>query len=105
MPTPVIVTAEFHPLPGRSDEVLEAIRAAIPAVHEEDGCILYAINAADDGGLMMIEKWRDAESLAAHAAGEPVERLNASLEGLVSEPATVLTFSPSPAGQEGKGAL
>lgn len=105
MSSPVIVTAEFHPLPGRSDAVLEAIHAAIPAVHEEDGCILYAINAAEDGGLMMIEKWRDAASLAAHAAGEPVRKLNESLEGLVSAPATVLTFAPSPAGQDAKGAL
>jgi quinol monooxygenase YgiN len=105
MPGPVIVTAEFHPLPGRSPGVLEAIHAAIPAVHEEDGCILYAINTGENGALFMIEKWRDAESLAAHAAGEPVRKLNESLEGLVSAPATVLTFAPSPAGQDGKGAL
>lgn len=105
MPGPVIVTAEFHPLPGRSGEVLEAIHAAIPAVHEEDGCLLYAINTGDDGALFMIEKWRDAQSLAAHAAGEAVRNLNASLEGLVSAPATVLTYSPSPAGQDAKGAL
>jgi hypothetical protein len=33
----------FHPVEGRSAELIDALRAIIPAVHDEEGCRLYAI--------------------------------------------------------------
>jgi quinol monooxygenase YgiN len=31
----------------------------MPAVHAEEGCLLYAIHAASDGTVVMIEKWAE----------------------------------------------
>ena len=84
MSTPVVVTAYFHPVPGQHDQVVEALQQAIPAVHEEPGCELYAIHDAPDGTIVMIEKWTSVGELDDHGVGEPVRALNASLEGLLA---------------------
>ena len=73
----VIVTAVFHPVPGRSAELASAMRAGIEAVHAEPGCELYAIHDAEDGTITMIEKWASRADLEAHskAAAPPVVTL------------------------------
>jgi quinol monooxygenase YgiN len=101
----VVVTAVFRPVPGRSAELVEALRGAIPAVHEETGCLLYAIHDADDGTVTMLEKWASAEALAAHAAGPAVVALRAATAGLLDGPATVTTMTPLPAGTAEQGEL
>jgi quinol monooxygenase YgiN len=101
----IAVTAVFHPAPGRKDELVAALRATIPGVHDEDGCRLYAIHDAEDGTITMIEKWDSREALAAHAAGSAVETLRAAVDGLVSAPTTVTTMDPLPAGTPEQGEL
>ena len=105
MPTPVVVTAYFHPTPGRHDQVVEALRPAIAAVHEEPGCELYAIHDAPDGTIVMIEKWTSVGELDDHGAGETVRALNASLAGLLSSPTEVTRLVPLPAGTQDQGRL
>jgi quinol monooxygenase YgiN len=102
---PVVVTAVFHPVEGRTAELVEALRATIPAVHQEQGCRLYAIHDAEDGTITMIEKWDTREDLAAHAAGPAVEALRAAVADLVSRPATVTTMTPLAAGTAEQGEL
>jgi len=102
---PVIVTAVFHPVEGRTAELVEALRATIPGVHEERGCRLYAIHDAEDGTITMIEKWDSREDLAAHSTGPAVGALRAAVEGLVARPATVTIMTPLPAGTAGQGEL
>jgi quinol monooxygenase YgiN len=101
----VVVTAVFHPIPGRTAELIEALRASIPAVHDEQGCRLYAIHDADDGTITMIEKWDSREDLAAHAAGPAVKRLEEAVAGLIARPTTVTTMRPLPAGTAEQGEL
>jgi quinol monooxygenase YgiN len=102
---PIVVTAVFTPKDGQFDAVVEALRPAIAAVHEEPGCILYAIHQAPDGTIVMIEKWESAELLDAHGAGAAVAGLNAALEGLVAKPTEVTRLIPIPAGTDTQGAL
>ena len=64
--SPVVVTAYFYPRSDVRDQVLAALQPAIAAVHEEDGCELYAIHDAPDGSIVMLEKWTSAELLDAH---------------------------------------
>ncbi len=70
-----IITAK----PGRRADMLAAVRDNMPAVQAEDGCIEYgpAIDAPGIGSIqtqfgddtfVVIEKWRDAAALKAHAA-------------------------------------
>jgi quinol monooxygenase YgiN len=101
----VVVTAVFHPVEGRRAELIEALRGCIPAVHEEQGCRLYAIHDASDGTITMIEKWDSGELLAAHAAGPAVKALQAAVGGLVAGPATVTTMTALPAGTPDQGEL
>ena len=101
----VVVTAVFHPLDGHRDDLIEALRAIIPAVHEEEGCLLYAIHNAADGTVTMIEKWTTPELLAAHAAGPAVAALDAAVTPHIAEPTTVTTMTPLAAGTETQGLL
>jgi quinol monooxygenase YgiN len=70
-----IITAK----PGKREEILEAFRANVPAVHAEDGCIEYVatVDHADAGDVqtrfgddtfVVVEKWQSLDALKAHSA-------------------------------------
>lgn len=101
----VIVTAIFHPAPGRKDDLAAAMRAGIEAVHQESGCELYAIHDSEDGTITMIEKWTSRADLDAHSAGEAVKILQADTADLVAGPAQVTKMTPLPMGTSSQGAL
>ncbi len=102
---PVVVTAIFHPADGARDAVLAALEPAIAAVHQEPGCLLYAIHDAPDGSIVMIEKWETVALLDAHGKSEAVAALNVALKGLVAAPTEVARLVPLPMGEASKGAL
>lgn len=102
---PVVVTATFTPKEGSFDQVVAALSPAIAEVHQEPGCLLYAIHDSPNGQILMIEKWESAELLDAHGDGEPVKRLNAALDGLLQRPVDVMRHEPIPAGNSVQGAL
>jgi quinol monooxygenase YgiN len=101
----VVVTAVFTPRPGALDALVQALSAAIPAVHEERGCLLYAIHHSPTGQVVMLENWESAELLDAHAAGDAVAALDASIKDLIAEPVLVTRLQPIPAGTASQGAL
>lgn len=105
MSQPVVVTAYFFPGEGKREAVLEALAVAIPAVHEEPGCELYAIHDAPDGSILMLEKWTSAEQLDAHGEGEAVARLRRDLAGLLERPTQVTRLVPLPVGDAVLGTL
>jgi quinol monooxygenase YgiN len=102
---PVVVTAVFHPAPGRKDDLVEAFRATIPGVHAEAGCLLYAIHDAADGTITMIEKWESVADLDAHGSGAAVAALGAATKDLLTGPATVVRMTPIPVGDGAVGEL
>jgi quinol monooxygenase YgiN len=74
-----IVTAT----PGMRDAVLQEVRANVPAVRAEQGCIEYqpTIDAEGAGSIqarvgpdtfVVIEKWESVDALRAHAAAPHV---------------------------------
>ncbi|KTS08936.1 putative quinol monooxygenase [Microbacterium testaceum] len=96
--SPVVVTAVFTPAEGHDHELRSALAGALPAVHAEEGCLLYAIHDADDGSITMIEKWTSREALDAHAAGPAVVALNEAISGHVAHPPVVTTMTAIPVG-------
>jgi quinol monooxygenase YgiN len=102
---PVIVTAVFVPAPGKRDELVRRLEPAIAEVHEEEGCLLYAIHDAPDGSIVMIEKWASDELLDAHSIGEPVQRLRVAIADVIAAPVQVTKLRPIPAGTAEQGAL
>jgi quinol monooxygenase YgiN len=86
-----IITAK----PGQRDAILAAIRANLPAVRAEKGCIEYG-PAIDTDGIgpfqtkagpdivFVIEKWSDADALKAHAAAPHMAAYAAKVKDLVA---------------------
>lgn len=101
----VVVTAVFVPAEGKRAELVAALREAIPAVHAEPGCVLYAIHDAEDDTITMLEKWSSAAELDAHSVGVPVARLNQLIEGLIASPVVVTRMTAIPAGTDEQGLL
>jgi len=101
----VVVTAVFTPRAGTFDQVVAVLSRAIAEVHDEPGCLIYAIHESPNGQIVMIESWLSAELLDAHGEGDPVRRLQAALEGLLASPVEITRLVPIPAGKELQGAL
>lgn len=102
---PVVVTAHFRPKPEHRAAVVDALRVAIPRVHNEPGCELYAITDAPDGSIVMIEKWSTVGELDAHGSSPAVVDLVAALDGLLEAPVEVTRLVPVPIGDPAKGEL
>ena len=101
----VVVVATITPKPEHLDEVIAAMKKAVPLVHQEDGCELYALHA-DDEQLVMVERWTSREALKKHGTGSPGLRVfNAAIDGMLAAPTVVLRLDAIPAGDEVKGQL
>jgi quinol monooxygenase YgiN len=105
MSQPVIVTATFLLRPESREIVLDLLRTAVAAVHEEPGCELYAIHEAADHSLVMIEKWESVELLDAHGSSPAVETLVAAIGAHLSAPVNVIRMTAMPMGTATQGAL
>ena len=86
-----IITAK----PGQREAILREFRANIPAVRAEDGCIEYG-PATDAEGMgafqtkfgtdtfVVVEKWRDAAALKAHAAAPHMAAYAGKVKDLIA---------------------
>ncbi|WP_324275982.1 putative quinol monooxygenase [Blastococcus brunescens] len=100
----VVVVATVTPKPDRADEVREAILAAVPKVHAEPGCELYALHEGD-GTFVMVERWESPEALKVHGRAEALTTLGGELADKLAAPLDVRRLAPVPAGDADKGAL
>jgi quinol monooxygenase YgiN len=101
----VSVVAVFTPRPGARDALIAALRETIPAVHDEPGCLLYAIHDAEDGTIVMVEKWATAAHLARHADGPASTRMAARVAPHLDEPVRIVPMTALPAGDQRLGLL
>lgn len=99
------VIAVITARPGQREAVLEAFRANVPAVLAEDGCIEYGpvVDAEGMGAwqarfgedsFVVLEKWRDAAALAAHAKAPHMAAYAAKTKELVAS-RTIHVMSPA----------
>ncbi|MCU4183525.1 antibiotic biosynthesis monooxygenase [Acidiferrimicrobium sp. IK] len=100
----VIVVATITPQPGKEAEVEAVFAAAIPTVHQEPGCELYALHRRE-GALVMIERWADADALQTHSKGPAMAEIGAGLANLVAGRPEITVLEPLPQGDPAKGAL
>jgi quinol monooxygenase YgiN len=86
-----IITAKA----GQREAILREFRANVPNVRAEDGCLEYgpAIDAEGMGSFqtrfgsdtfVVIEKWRDAQALKAHAAAPHMAAYAAKVKDLIA---------------------
>jgi quinol monooxygenase YgiN len=86
-----IITAK----PGQREKILAAFRANMPAVLAEDGCIEYGPTTDAEGlgsfqtkfgpdTFVVMEKWRDAQALKAHAAAPHMAAYAAEVKDMIA---------------------
>jgi len=100
----VVVVATITPKPDQVEAVREAILAAVPKVHAEPGCELYALHEGK-GQFVMVERWESAEALKEHGSAEALTTLGGLLADKLAGPLDVRRLSAVPAGDAAKGAV
>jgi quinol monooxygenase YgiN len=100
----VVVVATITPKPDEVEAVREAILTAVPKVHAEPGCELYAVHEGR-GQFVMVERWESAEAMKVHGTAEALTTLGGQLAGKLEGPPDVRRLTAVPAGDPAKGAL
>ena len=98
------VVATLTPKPGRADAVREVLTAAVPQVHQEPGCEVYALHE-DDRGFVFVERWASAEAVRAHATAPAITSALAAIADDLTEPIDVRIVTPLGGGDPGKGVV
>ena len=99
------VVAVITALPGRREEVLALLRANMPNVHAEAGCIDYQpfVDAEGFGAfqapvgpdaLVVLETWESAEALKAHAVAPHMAAYGKASKPLIAE-RKIHVFAPA----------
>jgi quinol monooxygenase YgiN len=100
---PVLV-ATISAKPDQIEAAVAALQDIVPAVHDEDGCELYALHRGPDR-LVFIEKWRDQPALDGHRTAKNVQTLRQRLSDLGIGVGDVQVLEGIPLGDSDKGAL
>lgn len=100
----VVVVATITPKPDQVEAVREAVLAAVPKVHAEPGCELYALHEGKDH-FVMVECWESPEALKAHGTAEALTTLGGQLAGKLDGPLDVRRLTAVPTGDPVKGAV
>jgi quinol monooxygenase YgiN len=80
---------------GLREQILEAFRANVPAVHAENGCIEYGATIDTDGvgnlqtkfgedTYVVVEKWESLDALKAHAAAPHMAAYSAKTKDMIA---------------------
>ncbi|MBB3313440.1 quinol monooxygenase YgiN [Rhizobium sp. BK196] len=82
------LVARLKAKPEQRSALFDALKAIVPDVRKEDGCMLYDLNVdRDDPDVaVMLEIWRDASALDAHAQAAPFRSLATRFDALLAEP-------------------
>ena len=100
----VVVVATITPKPDEVEAVREAILTAVPKVHAEPGCELYAVHEGA-GTFVMVERWESPEALKVHGSAEALTTLGGQLAGKLESAPDVRRLGALPAGDPVKGAI
>ncbi|HET7717193.1 MAG TPA: putative quinol monooxygenase [Bauldia sp.] len=78
----ILVTGHFRVSPDKVEALRPQMQAVIEANREEDGCYLFAYgeDVLDPGLIRVVERWRDWESLDAHARSAHVAAWRRAVE-------------------------
>ncbi|EKJ94873.1 hypothetical protein C241_16398 [Bradyrhizobium lupini HPC(L)] len=82
------LVARLKAKPEQRSALFDALKAIVPEVRKEDGCLLYdlTVDRDDPDSAVMLESWRDGTALEAHAQAAPFQSLAARLDVLLAEP-------------------
>ena len=89
----VNVVAIFHALPEHRDELKRQLEAMATATHQEEGCLLYALQQGteDPNVLGFVEKGESEEALARHQQADHIRNGADERNAMMAQPAVVIT--------------
>jgi quinol monooxygenase YgiN len=82
----VAVLARIAAQPGKRDELVAALQAAIDNANTEAGTLLYILHTdpKDPDGVLFYELYSDQDAFTAHGTSDAFKALGASLRGLAA---------------------
>ena len=100
----VTVVAIITAKPEGADEVEQALRTLVAAVHSEDGCLTYSLQRAKDNPakFITIEKWESQAHLDKHFTSPNMAAVGSAMQNL-AEPPVIVMGSTIPIGDPAKG--
>ena len=99
-----IVVARVYPKPGRLQQIIDVYAPAVPLVHQEPGCELFALHT-DGETVFVVEKWATPADLQGHATGPAYAQIRAGIGDLVDHAADVWVLDNLPFGGTAKGTV
>lgn len=81
-----------------------ALVGGLSAVHEESGCLKYALHESDET-FILIEHWATQADLIRHGDGANVTRMASAIKGWLAEPVRIQAVTPIHGGEPLKGRI
>jgi quinol monooxygenase YgiN len=91
----IIVTARMKVKTGNKKFFISEAQDLISATRKENGCISYNLLASteDENVLVMLEQWKDKNSLNKHMETDHFKQFGDTIEHLLSEEIDIQSYS------------
>lgn len=103
----ITVVASVCAVRGHEADVEAALAELVASTHMEEGCLRYALHrhSDDPGRFVIIEHWRDRESLQAHFERAHMAAFMVQAGPWLEGGSVVHVLEPLPKGQGHKGRM
>lgn len=80
---------------GSKSDLEKALRAVVPTVRQEEGCLRYDLHQSSDDKpvFMFYETWQSREALAAHSKSPHMLEMRERVKDLVAGPSEITLWS------------
>jgi quinol monooxygenase YgiN len=91
----IIVTAMMHVRTGKKEAFILETKDLISATRKEEGCINYDLlaNIEDENALVMLERWKDNDSLKKHLKTDQFLQFEVVIEPLLAKGVDIKSYS------------
>ena len=90
----IIVTAIMNVKNGKKEAFILEAKDLISSTRKEDGCIDYNLlaNTEDENALVMLEQWKDFDSLKKHMKTDQFLQFEVSIEPLLAKGVDIKSY-------------
>ncbi|MGB3484734.1 MAG: putative quinol monooxygenase [Mycobacterium sp.] len=103
----IIVVASFIAKPGKEREAEEFLADLLDETHNEDGCLLYALNRGleDPRRLVYVERWENRPLLDKHLNSAHIQTALSRVGEFFSATPDIVYYEERPGGHPDKGSI
>jgi quinol monooxygenase YgiN len=90
----IIVTAMMHVKDGKKEAFILEAKDLITSTRKEIGCINYDLlaNTEDENALVMLEQWKDIDTLKNHMKTDQFLQFEVSIEPLLAKGVDIKSY-------------